>query len=63
MKEEDTWKTTFETRKGLYECLVMSFCLFNAPNTFICLMNDALHPFLDSFVIVYLDDVLVYSAT
>ena len=60
---KDTWNMTFETRKGLYEWILISFSLCNAPTTFMCLMSDVLHPFLDSFVIVYLDDIFVYSAT
>ena len=63
MKEEDTWKDSFNIRQGIYEWLVLSFGLCSAPTTFMCLMNDVLHPLLDSFFIVYLDDICVYSAT
>jgi len=61
IKEENTWKSAFKTRKGLHEWLVMPFGLCNAPATFIRLMNDVLCPYLDSFVILYLDDILVIA--
>jgi hypothetical protein len=62
-KEEDTCKTSFKTRQGFYVWLIMPFGLCNALATFMRPVNDVLHPYLDSFAIVYLDDILVYSTT
>jgi hypothetical protein len=58
---EDIPKTTFNTRYGLFEYLVLSFGLTNAPAHFMYLMNSVFMPKLDKFVVVFIDDILVYS--
>ena len=63
VKFKDILKTAFRTRYGHYEYLAMPFSVTNAPGVFMYYMNRVFHPYLDSFVVVFRNDILVYSNT
>jgi hypothetical protein len=61
IREEDTNKTTFRTRYDHYEFVVVPFVLKNAPDNFVCIMNGVFLDYFEKIVIIFLDDILIYS--
>jgi hypothetical protein len=61
VKEGDEWKTTFRTRYGHFEYLIMPFGLTNALAIFQHMMNDIFPEYLDHFIVIYLNDIMIYT--
>ena len=60
IKPSNVWKTAFKAKEGIFEWLFMHFELTDAPTTFMRLMDDILWPLINSFVVVYLDDIMIF---
>ena len=63
IEPSDVWKNVFKAKEGHFEWLVMPFGLMNSPATFMRLIDNILRPFTNSFVVVYLDEILIFSQT
>ena len=61
IKDEDIFKIYFRTRYGHYKSVIIPFGLTNATSAFMCLMNSILSNYLDKFVVIFIDDILIYS--
>jgi len=61
IKDEDIFKTPFRTRYGHYEFVVLPFGLTNAPTTFMSIMNGVFHSYLDIFILIFIDGIIIYS--
>jgi hypothetical protein len=61
IEQIDVWKIAFKSKEGLFEWIVMPFDLENFPTIFMRMMVDILQPFTNSFVVVYLDDIIIFN--